>query len=77
MAKYYSVTVKIKREDDKGKIKSVTEKHLVDAMSVTEAESRVTEFMEQFKEEFVISSASESRIAQLITPAETPEVYAK
>lgn len=75
--KYFAVTIKIKREDDKGKLKTVTERHLVDAVTVTEAESRVVKFMEQFGEEFTISSATESRIIQLITPLETPEVYGK
>ena len=29
--KYFTVTIKIKREDDKGKLKTTTERHLVDA----------------------------------------------
>ncbi len=75
--KYFTVTIKIKREDDKGKLKTITERHLVDALTVTEAEARVVNFMEQYKEEYVISSVTESRINQLITIKETPEVYGK
>jgi hypothetical protein len=75
--KYFAVTIKIKREDDKGKLKTVTERHLVDALTVTEAEARVVKFMEQFGEQFLISSVTESRIIQLITHSETPEVYGK
>jgi len=75
--KYFQVTVKIKREDDKGKIKTTTERYLVDALTVTEAEGRVVKFMEQFQEEYKISSATESRIMELITPQETPDVYGK
>ncbi len=75
--KYFTVTIKIKREDDKGKLKTVTERHLVDALTVTEAEARVVKFMEQFGEDFTISSVTESRITQLITHSETPEVYGK
>jgi len=75
--KYFTVTLKIKREDAKGKLKAVSERHLVDALTVTEAESRVVKFMEQFGEEYSISSVTESRIIQLITPSETPEVYGK
>ncbi len=75
--KYFAVTIKIKREDDKGKLKTATERHLVDALTVTEAEGRVVKFMEQFKEEYMISSVTESRIVQLITASETPEVYGK
>ena len=38
---YYQVKVKVKIEDEKGKIKKVTEVFLVDAVSVTDAESIV------------------------------------
>lgn len=75
--KYFQVVVKIKREDDKGKLKTQTERHLVEALTVTEAEARVVKFMEQFQEDYLISSVTESRIAQLITPSETPNVYGK
>jgi sulfur relay (sulfurtransferase) DsrC/TusE family protein len=75
--KYFQVTVKIKREDAKGKLKTATERHLVEALTVTEAEARVVKFMEQFQEEYMISSAIESRIIQLITPSETPDAYGK
>jgi hypothetical protein len=75
MTKYFSVTLKIKREDDKGKLKTVTERHLVDALTVTEAEARAVSFMSQYNEEYVINSVTESRLVQLITPKETPEMY--
>ena len=75
--KYFNVTVKVKREDDKGKIKTFTERQIVDAMSCTEAESRAVSFMSKFPDDFQISSVTESRISQLLTPSETPEVYAK
>ncbi len=73
--KYFNVTVKIKREDDKGKLKTATERHLVEAESVTEAEARCVKFMEAYKETYNISSVSESKIVQLITPLESPSVY--
>lgn len=75
--KYFQVVVKIKREDAKGKLKTFAERHLVEALTVTEAEARVVKFMEQFQEDYMISSATESRIIQLITPSETPAVYGK
>jgi hypothetical protein len=75
MTKYFQVVVKIKREDDKGKIKTFTERYLVDAMTITEAEARVVSFMEDSMLEYEISSATESRIVQIISQNETPEVY--
>jgi hypothetical protein len=74
---YYTVSVKVRFEDDKGKVKTKTERHLVDAMSVTEAEARVVSYMKGSMQEFEISSASQSRIIDVIHPATTPDIYAK
>ena len=75
MTKYFQVVVKIKREDDKGKVKTFTERYLVDALTITEAEARVVKFMEDSMLEYEISSAAESRIIQILSQNETPEVY--
>lgn len=72
---YYTVSVKVRFEDDKGKVKTKTERFLVDAMTVTEAEARAVSFMEGSQQEFEISSAAQSRIAEVITPKTTPDVY--
>ena len=72
---YFSVSVKVKFEDDKGKVKTRTERHLVDAMSVTEAEARVVAFMKGSQMDFEISSATQSRIIEVIHPKTTPDVY--
>lgn len=77
MAMYFTVSVKVQYEDAKGKIKSKTERYLVDAMTVTEAESRVIKFMEGSMSEYEISSASQSRIMEVISPKTTPESYGK
>jgi hypothetical protein len=74
---FFTVSVKVRFEDDKGKVKTKTERHLVDAQTVTEAESRVVSFMEDSQLEYEISSASQSRIAEVITPQTTPMVYGK
>ncbi len=65
--KYFTCTVKIKRDSDNGKIKTYTERYLVNAMSVTEAEARVYQFMEEAGEqEFKVAAVSESRILDVI-----------
>jgi hypothetical protein len=74
---YFTVSVKTSFEDNKGKVKTKTEKYLVDAMTVTEAESRVVAFMEDAQLEYEISAASISRIVEVITPQTTPSVYGK
>jgi len=66
MTNYFTVSVKFKRENDKGKVKTVTERYLVDSMSVTEAEARVVKHLESCPDEYQISSASESRILEVI-----------
>jgi hypothetical protein len=73
---YFTVSVKTSFVDDKGKTKKVTERYLVDAMSVTEAEARVVKALEDSINEFEIVSASTSRILEVISPDTTPEVYA-
>jgi len=73
---YHSVSVKVSFEDDKGKVKKKTERYLVDAQSVTEAEARVVSYMKGTQQEFEISSASQSKIVDAITPLTTPQVYA-
>ncbi len=72
---YFTVSVKVSHEDDKGKVKKTTERYLVDAMSVTEAEARVTKALEDMTNEFEIVAASTSRIIEVVTPDTMPEVY--
>ena len=72
---YFTVSVKVSHEDDKGKIKKTTERYLVDAMSVTEAEARVTKALEGMTNEFEIVAAGTSRIIEVVAPATMPEVY--
>jgi hypothetical protein len=73
---YFTVSVKTSHTDDKGKVKKTTERYLVDAMSVTEAEARVTKALQDSVTDFEIVAASTSRIIEIVTPKETPEVYA-
>jgi len=72
---YFTVSVKMSHEDDKGKIKKTTQRYLVDAMSVTEAEARIIKALEDCPSEFEIVSASTSRIVEVVAPDTTPEVY--
>jgi hypothetical protein len=60
--------VKVQHDNGNGKIKKVTERYLVDAMSVTEAEARVTEVMKEDlgSNDFEVVSASVSRIYKVI-----------
>ena len=68
MAEFFTVKAVFNVEDAKGKIKKQTETYLVDAMSVTEAEARLTTYlMERGENDFDIKSASKSNIVSVIT----------
>jgi len=74
---YFTVSVKVSFEDDKGKVKKTVAPYLVDAMSVTEAEARTAEFMKSDVRDSEIVAVNQSRILEVISPKETPEVYGK
>jgi Fe-S cluster assembly iron-binding protein IscA len=63
MSQYFQVKVQFVNEDNKKQ--SVA--YLVDAMSVTEAESRTIEYLtNQGEQTFEVKAASESKIAEVI-----------
>lgn len=67
MADFFTVKAVFEVEDAKGKIKKQTETYLVDAMSVTEAEARLTTYLtERGENGFDIKSASKSNIVSVI-----------
>lgn len=67
MTQYFTVKAVFEVEDAKGKVKKQTETYLVDAMSVTEAEARITGYLtDRGENEFEIKSASKSNIASVI-----------
>ena len=59
---YYTATVKLQFETDKGHIKKKTESYLVKAESVTDAEAIVHEKFKDYPQEFEVKSVSQSRI---------------
>ena len=69
MSKYFEVTVEMVVSTQKnGKDKKVKEIYLVDAMSVTEAESRVIKDFEEsgVQIDYKVSGAKESRVIRVI-----------
>jgi len=74
---YFTVSVKVSYTDDKGKVKKSVERYLVDALSVTEAEARTAEFMKTDVRDSEIIAVNQSRILEVISPKETPDVYGK
>jgi hypothetical protein len=67
MAQFFQVKVQFKVEDDKGKVKKQNVLYLVDAQSVTEAEARMVQYLnDQGEQVFEVKAASESLIAEVI-----------
>jgi hypothetical protein len=67
MAQFFQVKVQFTDIDDKGKVKKQNIVYLVDAMSVTEAEARVTKYLvDNDESEFEVKAASESKIVEVI-----------
>ena len=70
MPQYFNVKVQFVNEDNKKQ--SVA--YLVDAMSVTEAESRTIEYLtSEGEQSFEVKAASESKIIHVIAAPETTE----
>jgi hypothetical protein len=63
---YYIAKVKVHHEDDKGRVKKVTEQYLVDAVSVTDAEVKVVEEFQGSNLEFEVTAVIETKIVKVI-----------
>lgn len=65
---YFEAQVEIKSEQDNGKIKTIKERYLVDALSVTEAEAKVNgTFKESSNVEFEVKAVKQSSIVDVIS----------
>lgn len=76
MAQWIEVKVRYEKMLKNGLIKTVTEPYLVDALSCTEAEARVTEELRPFiSGEFRISSVVTTKIAEIFWNANGDKFY--
>jgi len=75
MAQFFQVKVQFTDIDDKGKTKKQNIAYLVDAMSVTEAEARVTKYLvDNDESDFEVKAASESKIVEVILNEPSAEI---
>ena len=64
---YWQVTTQFERENDRGRVQKVREVYLVDALTGTEAETKVYKMLETEGEtNFRIISLTESKIIKVI-----------
>lgn len=77
MLNYFLVGIKLEKVAEEGKIIKVSEQYLVDALSFTEAESRINKEMKPFiSGEFVVDKISRAKINELF-PNESGDKWFK
>lgn len=77
MNKWYTCKVKYNRYDDEGRFKTVTEPYLVDAVSFTEAESRIYEKVGDLVDgDFFVTTINKSNISDIFHFDDTDKWYA-
>lgn len=66
MANWFECKIKFDKVQENGSVKKVTEAYLVDALSFTEAEARITEEIKPFiSGEFSVSAVKRTKIAEI------------
>ena len=63
---YYISTVKVKDENERGRITSTNEVYCVEAESCTEAEAKVVQEFEGVGVEYQVKSVKESKILKIL-----------
>lgn len=77
MSNWFECKVKYQKLDQQGKVKSVTEPYLIDAVSFTEAESRINKEMEPYiSGDFVVTNIKVANYAEII-PGESGDRWYK
>jgi hypothetical protein len=67
MAQFFQAKVQFRIEDENGKVKKQNVSYLVDAMSVTEAEATIVQYLTERDEQgFEVKAVSESKILEVI-----------
>ena len=65
MNNYWQVTVQLQHESDKGKIQRVNEQYIVDAVSATEAETKIYKEFEG-ESNFEVTKVAQTKIIKII-----------
>ena len=65
MANWFETKVRYDKTMENGAIKKVTEAYMVDALSFTEAEARISEEISHFTSDFSVSAVKRTKIAEI------------
>ena len=63
---YFIATVKVKTENERGRLTSNNEIYCVEAETVTEAEAKVVKEFEGYQMEYHVKSVKESKIIKIL-----------
>lgn len=77
MPVWYQATIRYQQPDDKGINKTITEVHLVDAVSYTDAESRIYDSVASNLAEFFLSKLSRMRLSEVFFVEDGAETWYK
>ena len=76
MHNWFNVAIKYERIAEDGLLVKVTQNFMVDALSFTEAEERITEEMKPFiSGEFIVSKVTRAKISEMFTNDEGDKWY--
>lgn len=76
MANWFECKVRYDKVAENGAVKKVTESYLVDALSFTEAESRITEEQSKFiSGEFSVSAVKRTKISEIFRDESADKYY--
>ncbi|WP_258103585.1 DUF4494 domain-containing protein [Marinoscillum sp. MHG1-6] len=76
MKTWYSCKVKYNKEQENGMLKQITEAYMLDALTYTEAETRIYEAMERdVHGEFTVTQITKTNISELVINEDKPADY--
>ena len=76
MQNWFETWVKYKKQTDEGKLKTVTERFLVDAVSFTDAEARITEIKHQeITGEFYVTKITKTNFNEVIDHKDSEQFF--
>ena len=77
MHNWFECKIKYEKMDEYGKEKPVSESYVVDALSFTEAESRLIKMLEgEIPDEFIVTGISKAKLDEIV-PAEEADYWYK
>jgi Domain of unknown function (DUF4494) len=75
MATWFLSAIRFQREDDAGSLKTLSEQYLVDAVSHTEAEARLTDILAKSTPDFQVVRLSKMKLSEIFFEENSSETW--